>query len=336
MAFSFRPSTGGFRFFLYSFLVFVALLSSSGFSAATTQVTLAWDENNEPDLAGYCVYIRQSDEAYNYDSHSWKGSESSCTIYNLIDTVDYCFVVRAFDTVGNESADSNEICITNALTNQGPIADAGDDQDVVSGVRVTLNGSNSTDFDDGIATYVWKQVNEDGPTVELSPNLLKPEEATFIAPDGGPDGVYLTFDLTVKDFGGLPSSDTCTVFVKAAEYDQPVNVSTVHIGTLEKYSFQSRRNKWKASVDIEIHDNNCDLVDGATVNGIWTGGYTGSGSCITQKGICSVTSGDINIRKSQTTFTIQDILSPNFTYNPSENDNPDAGGDGSNITVLSP
>lgn len=334
MVFSLRPSIGGFRFLLYFLLAFAALISSSGFSAAATQVTLAWDENSEPDLAGYYLYVRQANEAYNYNSPEWEGSDTACTIFNLIDTVDYCFIVRAYDADGNESSDSNEICITNVSTNQGPIADAGDDLNVESGVLVSLNGSNSVDFDDGIASFVWKQVN--GPIVELSPNLLKPEEATFIAPDGGPDGVYLTFDLTVKDFGGLPSSDTCMVFVKAAENDQPVNASTVHIGNLEKDSFQSRRNKWKASVDIEIHDNNCDLVDGATVNGIWTGGYTGSGSCITQKGICSVTSGDINIRKSQTTFTIQDILSPNFTYNPSENDNPDTGGDGSNITVSSP
>jgi K319L-like, PKD domain len=336
MAFSFRPSTGGFRFFLYFFLVFVALLSSSGFSAATTQVTLAWDENNEPDLAGYCVYIRQSDEAYNYDSHSWKGSESSCTIYNLIDIVDYCFVVRAFDTVGNESADSNEICITNALTNQGPIADAGDDQDVVSGVRVTLNGSNSTDFDDGIATYVWKQVNEDGPTVELLHNLLKPEEATFITPDVGPDGVYLTFELTVTDFGDLKGSDTCSVFINAAENDQTSITNSIHIENLKGYGIISRRNKWKAFVEIAINDNNTYSVDGVTVNGTWSGGFTGSGSCTTQKGICSVTSGDINIHKSQTTFTIQNILSPDFTYNPTENHDSVGDTDELNITIPSP
>ena len=334
MTFSFRPSTGGFRFLLYFFLVFVTLLSSSGISAAATQVTLAWDENSEPDLAGYCLYVRQSDEAYNYSSPGWEGSDTSCTIYNLIDSVDYCFIVRAYDTDGNESSDSNEICITNVSTNQGPIADAGDDQDVISGVSVTLNGSNSNDFDDGIASYVWEQVG--GPNVELSHNRLKPEEATFIAPDGGPDGIYLTFVLTVTDVGGIQGTDTCTVFVKAAENVQTGITSSMHIGNLEGYSFNSRRNKWKASVEIDIHDNNSYPVDGVTVNGIWTGGYTGGGSCITQNGICSLTSGDINIRKSQTTFTIQDILSPNFTYNPSENYNPDAGGDGSNITVSSP
>jgi len=333
MAFSLRPSFCGFLFFLYFFLAFTALISSPGFSAAATQVTLAWDENSEPDLAGYYLYVRQADESYNYSSPTWEGGVTSCTIYDLIDTVDYCFIVRAYDTNGNESADSNEICITNVSTNQGPIADAGDDQNVVSGVIVSLNGSNSIDFDDGIASFVWKQAN--GPPVNLSYDRLKPE-ATFFTPDVGPDGESFTFELTVTDFGGLRGSDTCTVFVKATENSQPVNASTVHIGDLEGTSFQSRRNKWKASVDIKVQDNYCDLVDGVTVNGIWTGGYTGSGSCITQEGICSVTSGDINIHKSQTKFTIQNILSPNFTYNPTENYDPDGDSDGFNITVSSP
>ena len=334
MAFSLRPSIGGFRFLLYFLLSFTALISSPSFTAAATQVTLAWDENSEPDLAGYYLYVRQAEEAYNYSSPEWEGSDTACTIYNLIDTVDYCFIVRAYDADGNESVDSNEICITNVSTNQGPIADAGDDQNVVSGAPVSLNGSNSIDFDDGIASFVWKQVNFNGLSVELS-NHLKPE-ATFFAPVVGPDGESFTFELTVTDFGGLPSSDTCTVFVKAAENGQPVNASTVHIGDLEGISFQSRRNKWKASVDIEVHDNYCILVDGVTVNGIWTGGYTGSGSCTTQKGICSVTSGDINIGKKQTKFTIQNILSPNFTYNLTENHDPDGNSDGLNITVLKP
>ena len=334
MAFSLRLPFSALRFLLFCLIVITAFISFPTISTAVTQATLSWDGNSEPDLAGYSLYARQAGKTYNYNSPEWEGSDTSCTIYNLIDTVDYCFVVRAFDTVGNESADSNEICITNVYTNQGPIADAGDDQNVVSGALVSLNGSNSYDFDDGIASYVWKQVND--PSIKLSPDRLKPEEATFFAPVVGPNGESFTFELTVTDFGGLPSSDTCTVFVKAAENDRPVNANTVHIGLLEGISIQSRRNKWNAVVDIEVHATNCDYVDGATVNGIWTGGYTGSGSCITQNGICSVTSGDINIHKSQTTFTIQNILSQNFTYSPTENHESVGDTYGLNVTISSP
>jgi len=337
MAFSLRLPFSALRFLLFWLIVITSFISFPTISAAVTQVTLSWDENREPDLAGYSLYARQAGETYNYYSPEWEGSDTTCTIYNLIDTVDYCFVVRAYDTDGNESPDSNEICLTSDSTNQGPIADAGEDQNVEPGVTVSLNGSNSNDFDGGIATFSWDQVG--GLPVDLSYDPLKPE-AKFTAPSVVPDGVYLIFELTVTDFGGLQSSDTCTVSVRASESDQPANDqttndSTIHIGDLDGSSFQDRKNKWYASVKIEVHDKN-SLVEGVTVNGTWSGGYNGSGSCITRNGICSVMSGDINVHKTEAQFTIQNILSPAFTYIPAENHDPDKDSDGLTITVSSP
>lgn len=336
MTFNLRSSFGGVRFVLYFFLAFTAFISSPGFSAAATQVTLAWDENSEPDLAGYFLYVREADEAYNYSSPAWEGGVTSCTIYDLVDTVDYCFIVRAYDTNGNESADSNETCTKAASTNEAPIANAGPDQNAESNEVVILNGLNSIDLDDGIASFVWEQVNFNGLSVELFIDPLEPSYATFVAPEVGSGGESLTFKLTVTDIGGLQNSDTCLVSVKAVGNDQPANESTIHIGAIEGTSLQSRKNKWKASVNIEVHDNYCYLVDGVTVNGTWSGGYNGSGSCITQEGICSVISGDINIRKIETKFTIQNILSPNFTYDSAENHFFDGDSVGYDITVSKP
>jgi hypothetical protein len=340
MAFNLRPSSTSFRFLVYYLLVITAFIIFPKFSLAVMQVTLAWDENSEPDVAGYSLYAREAGKAYSYRSPECEGSNTYCTVYNLMDTVDYCFVVRAYDTDGNESPDSNEICLTNVSTNQGPIADAGEEQNVEPGAVVSLNGSNSIDSNDGIASYLWDQV--DGPPVELSYDPLKPD-AKFTAPSYVvPDGVYLIFELTVIDTGGLQSSDTCTIFVKATESDQPANdqttnYSTIHIGDMEDISSLSSKNKWNASVKIEVHDNACNPVSGVTVNGTWSGGYSGSGSCITtQKGICSMTSRDININKTnEAEFTIQNIYSPKFTYNPAENHDPDEDSDGFTITVSS-
>jgi hypothetical protein len=68
-------------------------------------ITLAWDANSEEDLAGYRVFSREEGENYNYNQPAWEGdkTETSCTIYDLDDDTTYCFVVRAFDTSGNES-----------------------------------------------------------------------------------------------------------------------------------------------------------------------------------------------------------------------------------------
>ena len=101
--------------------------------------------------------------------------------------------------------------------NDAPTAGAGPDQTVDEGVTVTLDGSNSTDVDDGIASYLWEQTG--GNPVSLSD--LAAVQPTFTAPDVGPDGESLTFQLTVTDNGGLQSTDTCIVNV-TWDNDSPI------------------------------------------------------------------------------------------------------------------
>ena len=92
--------------------------------------------------------------------------------------------------------------------NDQPTADAGPDQAKEEEIEVTLNGSNSSDPDDGIKSYRWSQTA--GPPVTLSnPQAKKP---TFEAPNiiGSRS---LTFELTVTDFGSLKDTDTTIVNV---------------------------------------------------------------------------------------------------------------------------
>lgn len=309
MAISLRHSFAAFRFSLYYCVVILTFIGLPGLLAAATQVTLAWDANSEPDVAGYRLYARQADGAYDYNSPAWEGSKSYCTLYDLEDTVGYCFVVHAYDTNGNECSDSNEICKTEASTNQNPIADAGPDQYVEAGSVVSLKSSNSIDLDDGIASFQWKQVN--GLPVEIIGDATEPD-VTFVAAEVEQNGESLTFKLTLTDFGGLQASDTCIISVTAAGEDEPSNAGTIHIGDLEGTSNRSRWFKWKAAVNIEIHASYCELVNGATVSGRWTGGYNGSGSCVSKDGICTVTSGDIYYWKNQADFIITNISSPNL------------------------
>jgi hypothetical protein len=117
------------------------------------------------------------------------------------------FQLTVTDNGGLQDTDT---CIVNVTSdNEPPTADAGPDQTVGEGAPVTLDGSNSSDPDDGIASYLWEQTS--GITVTLSdPTAVQP---TFIAPDVGPDGASLTFQLTVTDNGGLQDTDTCIVNV---------------------------------------------------------------------------------------------------------------------------
>jgi hypothetical protein len=200
-------------FFLFWFIIFtlIFLFFFSPNSSASTKVTLEWSPNSEPNLAGYKIFCREKGQSYDYLNPSWEGTNTYCTIYDLDETRSYCFVARACVTEEFESGDSNEVCLETGTTpsNQPPIANAGPDQTADEGQLVNLNGSNSTDPDDGIASYHWVQIGE--PSVTLSdPNGQQP---TFTAPDVGVEGTSLSFELTVVDHRGLESTDSCVVNV---------------------------------------------------------------------------------------------------------------------------
>jgi hypothetical protein len=102
--------------------------------------------------------------------------------------------------------------------NDPPTANAGVDQTVLEKSPVTLDGSNSFDSDDGVASYRWKQVA--GPSVTFSDPT--DDQPTFEAPSfDDSDDQPLIFELLVKDDSGLQSSDSTTVSVSNFEKDNP-------------------------------------------------------------------------------------------------------------------
>jgi len=101
------------------------------------------------------------------------------------------------------------ISVSFKSTNAQPVADAGPDQTVSEVTVVTLQGSNSTDADNGILSHLWQQTG--GLNVQLSSTTAA--NPTFTAPDVGPGGVALTFRLTVTDGLQATASDTCIVNV---------------------------------------------------------------------------------------------------------------------------
>jgi len=95
------------------------------------------------------------------------------------------------------------------VANQSPTSDAGVGQEAVEGVTVTLDGSNSQDSDDGIASWHWEQT--EGPRIVLA--NANQAETTFVAPAVDLKGVELKFTLTVTDQGQLSDSDDITITV---------------------------------------------------------------------------------------------------------------------------
>ena len=56
---------------------------------------------------------------------------------------------------GNGGTAEDSVLVTASPTNNPPTANAGDDQNVVTGNEVSLNGSLSSDSDGDLITYSW-------------------------------------------------------------------------------------------------------------------------------------------------------------------------------------
>ena len=106
----------------FQILLLLALLTpcSPVFSAS---VLVSWDSNTESDLAGYKLYKRAL-PTQNFGQPIFLGfpsnpSSPSTTVTGLSEGTTYGFILKAFDTSGNESAPSVEKQLT-LTSNQAP------------------------------------------------------------------------------------------------------------------------------------------------------------------------------------------------------------------------
>jgi len=89
-------------------LFVTALFIMSGVSLAG-DLSFMWDANTEPDLAGYRLFMHDESGAYDYTAPVLECVDVGAQVKNLPDGHTYFFVLRAFDTEGLESGNSNEL-----------------------------------------------------------------------------------------------------------------------------------------------------------------------------------------------------------------------------------
>ncbi len=100
--------------------------------------------------------------------------------------------------------------------NRAPTAAAGADQSVTGPATVALDGSQSTDSDGTVASYVWEQVS--GTAVAL--NAANSAKVSFDVAEVTAEE-QLTFQLTVTDNEGATASDLVVITVKPAGVIEP-------------------------------------------------------------------------------------------------------------------
>jgi uncharacterized repeat protein (TIGR01451 family) len=119
------------------------------------------------------------------------------------------FTFRLMVTDRSDQTGTDECVVNVTWDNDPPTAEAGENQTVVEGVSVILDGSGSTDPDDGIDSYRWSQTAGIGVTLRNDTTA----QPSFVSPDVDSDGIFLEFQLRVVDNNGLESTDTCIVNV---------------------------------------------------------------------------------------------------------------------------
>jgi Zn-dependent metalloprotease len=164
------------------------------------------------------------------------------------------------------------------------------------------------------ATCTAGSPNTDSASVTYTPN------AGFSGSD--------SFTYTTND-GSL---DSAAATVSIGVSSQP----TMHIGDLDG-SRASNGKTWTASVAAKVDDEAHAAVAGATMTGTWSGGATGTASCVTAAtGRCTVSKSGVPKKAPSVTFTVTGVTHATRVYAPGSNHDPDADSDGTRITVPKP
>jgi hypothetical protein len=95
---------------IFILLCLILLLPVFSQEIHAAQITLAWNANSEPTVAGYRVYYGTASRIYGavIDVGNW----TNCVIAGLQNGITYFFTATAYDAEGNESSFSTEISYT--------------------------------------------------------------------------------------------------------------------------------------------------------------------------------------------------------------------------------
>ena len=192
------------------------------------------------------------------------------TLTDGAEDVTHILTLTVTDSANVTATDTVEITVTSEIktpiSNAPPIANAGDDQKVVSETTVILDGSKSIDRDGAVESWSWRRIAGTGGDIVVLANENTPEmrfTADIMAP--GAEDVTHIFELVVTDNEGAVSEpDIMTVTVSAVpllKVGIVVSQSELTVQEGESSAYQVRLSQSPGQdVIIEAVSDNEDVV----------------------------------------------------------------------------
>jgi hypothetical protein len=145
------------------------------------------------------------------------------------------------------------------------------------------------------------------------------------------DGPH-TLRATATDSIGQTASHEISVSVSNSE----PSTGGMHVGDLDGASM-NQGSTWTAQVTVSVHDQNHAPLSGATVQGAWSNGASGTVNGPTgADGTCAFQVSGIAKRTGSVTFSVTGISHAESVYEATANHDPDGDSDGTVITILKP
>jgi len=135
-----------------------------------------------------------------------------------------------------------------------------------------------------------------------------------------------SYRLQVFPYAGSPNDGKGGNFVvdlsasTSEALPPPPVLPTLHLGALSGLGSPSG-GKWRATATITVHNASHGGLAGATVNGAWSNGAKGTGSCTTDSnGTCSISKSGLSRSRTAVTFTVTGLSKADHDYDATANE----------------
>lgn len=233
-------------------------------------------------------------------------------------------VVDSNQTVGLRNKDT-------IIIHELSITSAGDTQEQAPVVTITTPEDGITILNSEVISFIASAYDyEDGNLADISWN----SDISGLLGNGSSIDTTLSLDThvitaSVTDSAGNTSSSSITVSV----VDTPTS-NEISISDLDAIATSTGKGKWQATITVTVLDNLGQPVSDSVVNGSWSEGTSGSGSCTTDRnGSCDITKGGLKNNVLSVTFSVTGISKTLMTYVTGSNSDADGDSNGTSISV---